>query len=278
MLLPRFLTALIGVPLLVLAVWWGQIPFFILILGIILIALHEYYTLAEEANWPVSKKSGLLCGGILAGSIFLFGTRMNWSKTGSLEIFFSPAILSILLILLVLGALFRRDKESVFLSLAVTWFGIFYVVWTLTHLLLIREIRPEGQSYTFFLFFVVWALDVGAYFGGRVFGKNKLSEVISPKKTWEGVIAGSLAAFLTALICRWSFLKTMTVSQVFILASIIIVFAQFSDLSESLFKRNVNVKDSGNLLPGHGGMLDRFDSFLLTAPLYYYAIVFFIRP
>ena len=278
MLLPRFLTALVGVPLLILAIWWGQIPFFVLIFGVIMISLYEYFSLAEEAGWPVSKKMGILCGGILVLAIFLFGTQMNWNKTCSLQIFFSPAVLSILMIILIAGALFRRDKESAFMNIAMTWFGIFYVVWTLAHILLIRELRPEGQSYAFFLFLVIWALDIGAYFGGRTFGKNKLSEAISPKKTWEGVAAGSLTAFLTALVCRWGFLKSITIFQALMLAMIIIIFAQLSDLSESLFKRNVNVKDSGNLLPGHGGMLDRFDSFILTAPLYYYAIVILIRP
>jgi phosphatidate cytidylyltransferase len=175
------------------------------------------------------------------------------------------------------SGLFYKKKETAFWNLAITWFGLFYIVWTLSHILLIRDLRPEGKLYTFFLFFVIWALDVGAYWGGKKLGHHRLMNTVSPKKTWEGVITGSLSALFTAWICHLIFLKTLPVIQVFVLAGVILIVAQLSDLSESLLKRNVEVKDSSHLLPGHGGMLDRFDSFLLSAPAYYYALVIWVH-
>ena len=274
MLLPRFLTALVGVPLVLLALWWGQIPFFILFLGITLLALYEYLDLADEAGWPVYKLSGLLLGGCLSVAVFLFGTKMGFMRHAQPEIYFTPAVISAVLFLLVIPALFRKDKEDSFQGVANTFLGIFFTAWGLSHLYLIRDIRPDGRGLTFFLFLTVWAIDIGAYAGGSKFGRTKLSEHVSPKKTWEGAAAGSLAGLLTAFIARAVWLPGVSPAQAAGLAVLIICFAQLSDLSESLFKRNVGVKDSGALLPGHGGLLDRFDSFLLTAPAYYYALVF----
>lgn len=277
MLLPRFLTALVGIPLLIVAIWWGQIPFTILMFGIIMMALWEYYALLEDAAWPIFRKMGLLCGALLTISFFLFGTRLALERVPNTNIFFSPATIFILFIFLVFTSLLSREKEKAFLSIAVTWLGLYYIVWSLSHIFLIRDLRPHGAFFTFFLFFVIWAYDVGAYFGGVKFGRTKLAETVSPKKSWEGVLAGSLTALLVSLVCQKAFLKSVPISRALELGLLIVVLAQISDLSESLFKRNLQVKDSGNLLPGHGGILDRFDSFLLTTPVYYYALIFFVK-
>lgn len=274
MLLPRFLTALIGVPLLIAAIWWGQLAFFVLLFGIALLSLHEFLTLAEGAAWPVNKTAGILLGSCLILFFLLLGSKMGLEKSASFP--FSASLILILLIVLILLGLFSKEKENVFLSVAVTWLGICYTVWTLAHLLLIRELRPNGMLYTFFLFILIWVLDIAAYAGGLKFGRRKLSQSISPKKTWEGVLIGTLCALLAALVCQQTFFSSLTVEEVILLSGTVIVLAQLSDLSESLFKRNVQVKDSGSLLPGHGGILDRFDSFLLTAPVYYYLLVFWV--
>ncbi|OGR83927.1 MAG: hypothetical protein A2902_07740 [Elusimicrobia bacterium RIFCSPLOWO2_01_FULL_64_13] len=277
MILPRFLTALVGVPLLVLAVWWGHIPFFVLIFGVVMLSLYEFYTLAGEADWPLSKFTGLLLGAGLIAAVYLFGTRTDWTRgwAGAAETAL-PAMLTGTILVLVLKPLFsRRDRESAFLNAGVTLIGLLYVVWTLSHLILIRDLRPLGREYTFFLLIVVWALDIGAYAGGSRFGRRKLHESVSPKKTWEGALAGTAAAVSAGLACRAAFLGTMGLRQAAGLALGLAVLAQLSDLTESLFKRNVRVKDSGSLLPGHGGILDRFDSFLLTSPVYYYVLVMF---
>ncbi len=278
MLLPRFLTAVVGLPLVILSIWWGQIPFFVLFSGISLLALYEYLSLAQEASWPVAKLQGMILGAVLALSIFLFGTKMGFADSERSELFFTALSLTLILLALVLLALFSAEKDEAFQRIGNTFLGIFYVVWTLSHLFLIRDLRPDGKGLTFFLFLVIWALDIGAYAGGKKFGRNKLAESVSPKKTWEGVVFGTFAALITALIAKAAFLPLMSNARAAGFGLLIAALAQFSDLSESLFKRNTGVKDSGNLLPGHGGLLDRFDSFILSAPAFYYLLVFTAKP
>ena len=280
MLLPRFLTALVGAPLLLLAIWWGQVPFFVLMFGVTMLALQEYYDLAQEAAWPVSKGIGLVLGALFYLLIALLGTGMfgiGQEKFSSSAQWFLPIFISFQTIFLAVFLLLnRQNKQQAFLNFALTFLGLFYVVWTLSHLVLVRDLRPDGMQYTFFLFGIIWVLDIGAYFGGKKFGKHPLSS-ISPKKTWEGTIVGSALALVAAFILRSLILREYPVHQILILAIVVIGLAQLSDLSESLFKRNVGVKDSGQLLPGHGGILDRFDSFLLTVPVYYYMLVCYIH-
>ena len=116
-------------------------------------------------------------------------------------------------------------------------------------------------------------MDTGAYFIGKKFGKHKLAKNISPKKTIEGAIAGIITSIIVSLLCRILFMKDIiSVKEAILFAIIISLVGQFSDLAESLFKRDSDVKDSGNILPGHGGMLDRFDSYLFAAPVFYYLI------
>ncbi len=277
MLLPRFLTAVFGLPLILFTIWWGQIPFLVMVFGIVLLALYEYYNLAECASLPVFKSVGLVCGGIFSLGICFLGTSLAEEWGSPIRSVFLPLFLAFTLALFSFFNFFSRKKENAFIALSLMWFGNFYVAWTLSHLYLLREMKPEGLYYTYFLFFVIWALDIGAYLGGIRFGRRRLSEYISPKKTWEGAVVGSVTALGAATLCKVSFSNFLNLTQTLILATVIILVAQVSDLSESLFKRNVGVKDSGNLLPGHGGILDRFDSFLLTTPLYYYLLVFFLN-
>lgn len=202
---------------------------------------------------------------------------MGFGRSLRPEIYITPVVLSGVLAVLIFAGLLSARKEEAFQGIASTFLGIFYVSWGLSHIYLIRDIRPEGRGLSFFLFIVVWALDVGAYAGGSRFGKNKLAPSVSPKKSWEGVAAGTACALAASVLVRAAFLPALSMSGALSLGFFVAVAAQISDLSESLFKRNVGVKDSGTLLPGHGGLLDRFDSFLLTAPAYYYALVFLGR-
>ena len=117
-------------------------------------------------------------------------------------------------------------------------------------------------------------MDTGAYFVGKKFGKHKLAKNISPKKTIEGAIAGVVTGISVSVLCKFIFMEDIiSVREAIIFAIVISIIGQFSDLAESLFKRDCNIKDSGNIIPGHGGMLDRFDSYLFAAPVFYYAII-----
>ena len=123
----------------------------------------------------------------------------------------------------------------------------------------------------------IWVSDTGAYFSGRFFGRHKLNPEVSPKKTWEGAVGGTLLAVGAAALMQHLFLPTcFSVKAALGLGLLVAVVGQVSDLAESVLKRSAGVKDSSNLLPGHGGFLDRFDSYLLLAPLFYYVVLYTI--
>ncbi len=180
-------------------------------------------------------------------------------------------------------AVLFRGRQPYIANVATTILG-FLIAWMPCHVCLIRQMGDEvslfnitfkqGLYFLLFIFFVILLTDIAAYFFGIRFGKHKLSPVISPKKTVEGALAGGFFAVVTGLIIG----KLIGISfyQSFILSLIITVMAQLGDLSESLIKRDAGVKDSGHSLPGHGGFLDRADSYLFSVPVAYYYIKYFI--
>jgi phosphatidate cytidylyltransferase len=267
MLLPRILTGIIGIPLVILAVFWGGIPFFILMAGVVFLAIREFFMLADRGKYDTYPTLGVIMGMLLFLSVFLNNTMLA-HITGNQG---TSAVLTLLMIPLFLAEMLRKNPERAIERLSITFFGAFFIPWSLAHILLIRNLPVSGADYLFFLFVTIWTLDTGAYAAGVKFGRNKLASAISPKKTVEGLMGGILTGALTAVIMRFFLLRSvMTLSEAAILGVAIALVAQFSDLVESIFKRDVGMKDSAELLPGHGGMLDRFDSFLFTAPLLYY--------
>jgi phosphatidate cytidylyltransferase len=141
------------------------------------------------------------------------------------------------------------------------------------HLALIRDLRPHGEAFAFLTFAAVWTMDTAAYAAGRGFGRHALAPVLSPKKTWEGAAAGFAAAVgVSLLFQRFMLRDAATPLQAAGIGVIIGTMGQLSDIAKSIVKRDVGVKDSGALLPGHGGVFDRFDSYILCAPAVYYAL------
>ena len=162
-------------------------------------------------------------------------------------------------------------KEHSLDRAALTVFGAVFVGWPLGHLSLARELSPNGEGLTLLLFAAVWATDSAAYAAGKLAGRSKLAEHLSPHKTWEGAAAGLLAALATAWMARRLFLSDILSPAAAVAAGLLVgVVGQLSDLAQSLVKRAAGVKDSATLLPGHGGVFDRFDSFFLLAPLWYH--------
>jgi phosphatidate cytidylyltransferase len=266
-LLPRFVTVLLGVPLLLGAIYYGSLPFFFLVLGVAFLAMREFYYLAGENGYPTFRWLGLASGLLVLFSVYLNGT--SFGNVGENQ--FTAALLSAVIILLAVRSVLRGPSETLLSEWAVTFFGILYVAWPLAHLLLIRDLRPEGKAITFFLFVLIWAEDITAYLIGTRFGRRPIAPAVSPNKTWEGTLAGIIAAMAVAAGFQATVLRQqLSLPEALALGLITAVLAFLSDLSESLLKRTAGVKDSSPLLPGHGGILDRFDSFLLTAPLFYY--------
>jgi phosphatidate cytidylyltransferase len=181
-------------------------------------------------------------------------------------------------LLLVLGLELRRPQARQRVEdIAVTSFGVLYVGWLSAHFVLLRELPwqvgrayADGASFVLLAFFLTWSCDTGAYAVGRLFGRNRPWAQISPRKSIEGAFGGLLFAVVAAFVARRWFAPYLRVHDAAILGLLVGVFAQVGDLVESLLKRDAAHADSSDFIPGHGGVLDRFDSLYFAAPLVYY--------
>jgi phosphatidate cytidylyltransferase len=259
----RVITALIGIPLLIWAVEFAPLPvFYGLIFIVMLLALHEYYALVAL---PIPFR----VAGFLLGSLALLMFTIPQASV----------ILPTGLILMLMVALFARLELSIaFRSAAFGFFGALYVGGLMSFLIALRVMDAElghRGNLLMMLFCIIWVGDSFAFFAGKTLGRHKLAPVVSPKKTWEGAIAGFVFSILAAIICRYTFVQQLTVMDSIIIGALVGILGQIGDLCESIVKRAANVKDSGQILPGHGGMLDRIDSLLFGASAMYYYLSFF---
>jgi len=166
-----------------------------------------------------------------------------------------------------------RDLLPTISNLGITLFGILYVAFLVSHISLIRNLA-NGKAWSLFLIATVWAGDISAFTGGSFLGRHKLYPKISPKKTVEGLIAAVIGSIMVALIFRQCFIPQWSVGNCILVAIGLGVLGQLGDFTESMLKRSAQVKDSGSLIPGHGGMLDRLDSFLFSGPFLYYFLLY----
>ena len=278
MVLPRVLTSLLLVPLVLAVAWYGSVPFFLFAVGVSVLAAWEYGVITEEGGFP--NQILVLVSGAAALVLAFYLDGAPWGPLrrapGPLFIFIAWIFVSFA------RELARRDKSLSFLRIVTTVAGVALCGVCLGHLVLIRDLRLQvggegfslaGRGLVFFLIFTIWAVDTGAWFVGRLIGRHSLAPLVSPKKTWEGAVGGTLLAAAVGWFCREAFLReALGPLEAAIYALGIAVTAQVSDLGESLMKRSFGVKDSSQLLPGHGGILDRFDSFLFAAPFFYYVL------
>lgn len=277
MVLPRLLTALVLAPVFLWVLYLGNIPFLAFMFILILLALWEFHQIAEEGGYATQGGAGILAGACVALSMVFPGIQPAVPFPMQ-----APALaLMLALLFLVFREMARKDKGLSMLRLAMSLTGILLIVWPLGYFALLRELRGNsgatmnaGFYAALFLVVLIWTQDTAAYAVGLAFGKHRLAPAISPKKSWEGAVGGLSAGVLMSLAFRELFMKDLFGrGEILVLAALLGALAQVSDLTESLMKRCFGVKDSSSLLPGHGGILDRFDSFLLTAPfLYFYMI------
>jgi len=267
MLLPRVLTALFGIPVVVLLIRAGGQAYAAFVLTIIALSLYEFATLMKLGSKPVQAPTLYVFGLLIPAALYF--DRYSAAQAGGNN--FTGFVLALTVIGVMCYELFSPKKYLERIGL--TLLGIFMISWCLFHLVAIRDIRPDGMGLTLMLIVTVWIMDTAAYFVGKSFGRRQLS-TISPKKTWEGAAAGFIAAVITTLAIGR--LMNGTVSPAFAAGAgvLIGIFGQISDIAESMLKRAVGAKDSSNLLPGHGGILDRFDSYIFLAPVIYYYAVF----
>jgi phosphatidate cytidylyltransferase len=274
MLKKRIITSIWFVSLLVVVVWFGGEPGFtaLMIVFSVLAALEFYHMVAG------SKVSPLSCFGLVWASLFILSR--NSQVISALEPYLNtglitPLLLTTAVIPPLLWLLSRRQKEGAFVTWAWTIAGILYIGWLLSHMVALRGLE-DGRNWVFFVLFVTWLSDTAAFFTGRRLGRHKLAPNISPGKTWEGAIGGIGGAIAMSVLffTPTPFQLPLAYWQVIPLSIGVSVLGQAGDMVESLLKRNMGAKDSGTLMPGHGGMLDRMDSIIFAGVLvYYYALL-----
>ncbi len=264
MLRERVLTAIIGLPLLIAAVWFGAPWFSILIVAAVILGIIEFYRLVTLAN---SKPFAFI--GIAWSVLLLLTPYCPFVQCTSL-------VMTVGISISLFWLLAKSSDSTAFSNWAWTVGGVLYIGWMATYWIYLRDLE-SGMLWTFWTLFTVFASDIGAFFVGRTWGKHAMAPVISPKKTWEGAFGGLFSSILVSIVFGIAFSLPLTWWQLGLFGTGINILAQIGDLIESLLKRNTHVKNASNLLPGHGGMLDRLDSLLLSGAFVYYVILFFIR-
>jgi phosphatidate cytidylyltransferase len=275
----RILTAVVLIPAVVALVWWGPAPLLAAVAAIVaLLALHEFFTLGERVgmrafrNWTMLCAAGLFYAQYAAGMV-----EIRSLSGGSLLIRDATrGAVSAELVLLIflfgsvsIGLATRRPLQDVLPAIAISSAGLLFVALPFSYLVRVNEIEHVGRQLVLFTLCLIWAGDMLAYFVGRSLGRLPMAPALSPKKTWEGAIANLLASLLVAvLFARW---MQADIASLLVLAALANIAGQMGDLIESAYKRGAVVKDSGSLLPGHGGMLDRVDSLILAAPVVWIA-------
>lgn len=254
----RLITGILGSAAIITGVCLGEWTYFVVFLIISVFTLLEFYKLVGLDGLAPQKAFGTFCG-IVIYSLSFFVAKGALPAKYYIVLF--PLISCIYMI-----KLYKKFERKPFTNIAYTFLGIFYIA---VPFALLNTVVYEDGGYNFEiifgLLFILWASDTGAYFAGTFFGKRKLFERISPKKSWEGFLGGAALAMLFVFgLSR--FLHSLTLGQWTIVGLLVIVGGTFGDLIESLLKRSIEIKDSGDSLPGHGGFLDRFDGLLISAP------------
>jgi len=257
-LIKRWQTALIALPVLFLIVY-GSISFFILALIAALICLYEFYGIALK-DCSITHEACLL--GFAVTIIWVLCVYLRFLEYLWMIPVFNLIVLSGILV-------FRFNDQPDILDIVVRQtMGIIYIPGFIGFMLLIHQ-WEKGHCWIYLTFMMIFACDTGGYFVGKKLGKHALCKAVSPKKTIEGFLGGLLLCVLTCCVFATLLKINMTPGQMIGLSLIVGIIAPLGDLFESAFKRTADIKDSGNLLPGHGGLLDRIDAFLFAGPLVY---------
>jgi len=267
----RVLASAVFIPCFIIITMRGGYHFLALIDIVIFIGLWEFYAMMTAKGLRPYRTIGIVSG--LALSWYVFFRNGVYAN-----LFLTVGLLAIMTL-----ELTRRDGKDAIYHVATTMFGVLYVGYLASHLVLLRELPiaagldyAVGGSFVFLAFLVTWAGDTGAYIVGSAIGKRPLLPRVSAKKTVEGAAGGMVFAIAGAVVARYTFAGYLDLTQAMILGVAAGSISQIGDLFESLIKRDADVKDTSGLIPGHGGVLDRFDGLLFTAPLLYYYLKFVV--
>jgi len=270
MIVKRIVTGLVFAAIVVVLIWLGGIPFVTAACIIAILAGIEFYRIVKNQGIQPFSWLGIVFSVLLIVNAYI--QQYNFSFLPYSQDFILPLLLTLMTLIPLIWLLFRPNKDKAFINWGWTIAGILYTGWLLSYYIQIRQLE-NGMGWIFMVASCTALCDVGAYAVGSNLGKHAMASSVSPGKTWEGSVGGLLTSILVAVILAIAFKLPLYYWQMVAAGLIIGVFAQIGDLVESLLKRNMHTKDSGSLLPGHGGMLDRIDSHLLVAPIAYYLIV-----
>jgi phosphatidate cytidylyltransferase len=272
--LQRVAFAAVAIPVALLVVWWGGWPLAALVSAIAVLGVRELYDIAARLGVAPLRGLGLATAAALPLVALGVVQALPWALAIADWAPWLAALWVILLLSWLLAA--RGPAERPLGAAAVTLFGVAYAAALPSFLLAVRHGAHGGRSWpgTWLVFFplvVIWICDTAAMFGGRAIGGPKLAPSVSPGKTRSGSLAGVAGGLLVAPLFAFGFFRAVGLGaplwQLLVIALVLSVLGQVGDLAESLFKREAGVKDSSGLIPGHGGVLDRFDSLYFAIPL-----------
>ena len=261
----RWLTAIVVVPVLFAVIaWGGETVFFALIAAVILLGIHEYSNMVLDASQVHEKIQALVISALIPVVFFL----------GSPEMLLGILCAAMLTVFILYLARIKKENFNLTPVMKII-FGVLYVSFLLSHLIWLRR-GEAGALWIFFVIVLAFSGDVAAYYVGRTWGRRKLMPLVSAGKTVEGVLGLVAGSALGCLIFSWFFLPQLFPWHAIVLGVFASVLGQLGDLCESVLKRAAGVKDSGSLLPGHGGILDRLDCLLFIVPCVHYYRYYFI--
>ncbi len=239
-------------------VYWGSpLVFFVFASTAILLCTWEYFRMISYIGVEGYPVMGMALSFLLSICFYFEGRFLLEWLVGTVLALFSAWYLK------------DRDPRMALDQIAYTLIGVIWTAGTLGHFILIRNLE-DGQFLSFFVFLTVWVGDTTAYYGGRKLGRHPLIPTISPKKTIEGAICGLGGSISAGFLAHFGFLQEVSLTHCLIMGLFCGIIGQFGDLAESALKRNVGVKDSGGLVPGHGGVLDRVDGLMFVGPVFYF--------
>lgn len=275
----RILTALLLIPPVIYLIGWSPKWLFLAaVIASVELCLYEFFKISQHAGFKTFPVLGYLAGAALC--------LVRATDSSKPEAYSFALLVAFVLLTLTIALAVTRDLKVYLGATATTIFGVVYVGLALSCLLPLRFSRlgagslglasasssSGGRKLMLLLFLVIWADDTFAYLAGRTIGRKMLFPSISPRKTLEGSVAGFVGSLLVAWGFAYFFWQTASSKTVILLAALVALFGQIGDLAESALKRSANLKDSGSLLPGHGGLLDRLDSLLFGAPVLWLAL------
>jgi phosphatidate cytidylyltransferase len=258
----RIAVAAIGLPVVLLAVWGGGWWLFALVTSAALVSLHELFWMTRPLRPVAIAGYAGVAGILLAAEV----SDLVWAV---------GALLAALALAFLLKGL-AGTQGSATVTVGTTLLGPAWIGLGLACVLLVRDLPQHGRLAAFAILLAVWADDTAAYFVGRLFGRHKLAVAISPGKTWEGFVAGTAAAIFVVFVALYQDRdEFLSIGQSVLLGVVVALAGPAGDLFESMLKRDMGVKDSGRLLAGHGGMLDRLDAVLFAFPASYFTLLAF---